>query len=53
MTNWLSNFAYRIQIGMEIFLTAIAATFAVAMATVGYQTLRAALANPVDSLRNE
>jgi predicted permease len=53
MTSWLSNFAYRIQIGMEIFLTAIATTFLVAMATVGYQTLRAALANPVDSLRNE
>lgn len=53
MNNWLSDFQYRIQIGTEIFATAIATTFGVALITVGYQTLKAALANPVDSLRNE
>lgn len=53
MNNWLANFQYRIQIGSGIFLTAIATTFLVALLTVGYQTTRAALANPVDSLRNE
>lgn len=53
MNNWLSNFQYRIQIGTGIFVTAIATTFLVALLTVGYQTLKAALANPVDSLRNE
>ncbi|MGC3944780.1 MAG: ABC transporter permease [Chryseolinea sp.] len=53
MNNWLANFQYRIEIGTEIFVTAIVTTFVVALITVGYQTLRAALANPVDSLRNE
>ncbi len=53
MDNWLSNFAFRIQIGTGIFFIAIATTFFIALITVGYQTLRAALANPVDSLRNE
>ncbi|MEJ1238029.1 ABC transporter permease [Chryseolinea sp. T2] len=53
MNNWLANFQYRIEIGTEIFATAIVTTFAVAMITVGYQTIKAALANPVDSLRNE
>jgi ABC-type antimicrobial peptide transport system permease subunit len=53
MSNWLENFTYRIEIGMGIFVLAIAATFVIAMVTVGYQSLRAAIANPVDSLRNE
>ena len=53
MSNWLENFTYRIGIGPDIFVLAIAATFLVAMITVGYESLRAALANPVDSLRNE
>ena len=53
MDNWLENFTYRIGIGPDIFVLAIAATFLVAMITVGYESLRAALANPVDSLRNE
>lgn len=53
MSNWLENFTYRIEIGVGIFVLAIAATFLVAMITVGYQSLKAALANPIDSLRNE
>ena len=53
MSNWLENFTYRIEIGTEIFVLAIAATFLVAMITVGHQSLKAALANPVDSLRRE
>jgi cell division protein FtsX len=53
MSKWLENFAYRIEIGTWIFVLAIAATFLVAMMTVGYQSLKAAFANPVDSLRNE
>ena len=53
MNNWLSNFQFRISIGIEIFAAAILTTFVVALVTVGYQTLKAALANPVDGLRNE
>ena len=53
MRNWLENFTYRIEIGAWVFVLAIAATFLVAMITVGYQSLKAALANPVDSLRDE
>jgi putative ABC transport system permease protein len=51
--NWLDNFTYRIEIRIEVFVLAIALTFLVAIVTVGYQALKAALANPVNSLRNE
>ncbi|MEQ9443657.1 MAG: ABC transporter permease [Cyclobacteriaceae bacterium] len=53
MQSWLENFTYRIEIGAGIFVLAIAATFLVAMITVSWQSIKAALANPVDSLRNE
>jgi putative ABC transport system permease protein len=53
MNNWLESFAYRIDIGAGIFAMAIAVTFIVTIATVGYQSLKAAFANPVDDLRNE
>ncbi|MEO0331036.1 MAG: FtsX-like permease family protein, partial [Bacteroidota bacterium] len=53
MQNWLENFTYRIEIGAGVFALAIAATFLVAILTVSFQSVRAALANPVDSLRNE
>lgn len=50
---WLETFAYRIDLGAGPFLVAGVAVLAVAMATVGYQALRAARANPVDALRQE
>jgi putative ABC transport system permease protein len=53
MSRWLDNFIYRIEMGPGIFVLAITATTFVALMTVGYQSLKAALANPVDSLRNE
>lgn len=53
MQNWLENFTYRIEIGVGIFALAIAATFLVAMLTVSFQSIRAALASPIDSLRSE
>jgi len=53
MEKWLQNFAYRIEIGLLIFpLTAILA-FTIAILTVSYQAIRAALANPVEALRYE
>jgi putative ABC transport system permease protein len=53
MSSWLSTFVYRTKIGADIFIAAIATTFMVALITVGYHSLKAAWANPVDSLRND
>ncbi len=53
MNNWLSSFTYRIDIGFAIFATALGITFAIALLTVGYRSIKAAIANPVDSLRSE
>ncbi len=50
---WLKSFAYRIDIGIATFLLTGLATLAIAMISVAYQSIRAARANPVDSLRYE
>jgi putative ABC transport system permease protein len=53
MDNWLQDFAYRITIGWWIFLAAGAIAFLIAFITVSSQAIKAALANPVKSLRTE
>jgi len=53
MNKWLESFAYRIDIGLLVFLFSGGLALVIALFTVGYQTLRAARANPVDSLRYE
>ena len=53
MHNWLENFAYKINIGVNIFLVAIGVSFLIAAMTIAYQAIRAAVANPVKSLRTE
>lgn len=53
MQGWLENFAYRASIGVLVFIGAGGITLLIAWATVGYQTLRAALQNPVHALRYE
>ncbi|MDX1672017.1 MAG: FtsX-like permease family protein [Balneolaceae bacterium] len=53
MNGWLSDFAYRIQIGWTTFLASGALAFAVALVTVSLQAIKAARMNPVDSLRDE
>jgi putative ABC transport system permease protein len=53
MNWWLADFAYRIDIGPGIFLLAGGLALLIALATVSWQSIRAALANPVDSLRSE
>ena len=53
MNGWLQDFEYRIALGPGIFLIAIGATVLVAALTVSFQSIRAALMNPVKSLRNE
>lgn len=53
MQKWLENFVYRIDIGITVFIGCLLVTLLLVIATVGYRSTRAALANPVDSLRNE
>ncbi len=53
MTGWLQGFAYRITLGPGIFAIAIGATVLVAALTVSFQSIKAALMNPVKSLRSE
>jgi putative ABC transport system permease protein len=53
MNNWLQEFAYRTPISWWIFAVTIAGALLVTCLAVGYQTLRAALMNPVKSLRSE
>jgi len=53
MQGWLREFAYRIKFGWWIFPVSAALALAMAILTIGWQTLRAARANPVESLRYE
>jgi putative ABC transport system permease protein len=53
MNRWLQGYAYRTSIGIGIFILAGGLGLLIALLSVGYQTLRAAKANPVDSLRYE
>jgi putative ABC transport system permease protein len=50
---WLQNFAYRVNPGMGQFLTAAVLTVLLTLLTISYQSIKAATANPVDSLRYE
>lgn len=53
MNSWLQNFAYRTHIGIWIFIFSASLAIFIALLIVSYQSIRAALANPVDSLRYE
>jgi putative ABC transport system permease protein len=53
LRSWLQNFAFRINIGIWIFFLSAFVALIIALMTVCYQALRAALANPVNSLRYE
>ena len=53
MQRWLQDYAYRTSMGIWIFVLAGGLGLFIAFLSVGYQTLRAATANPVDSLRYE
>jgi putative ABC transport system permease protein len=50
---WLENFAYKIEISWQVFALAGLLTGVVAFLTVGFHSLKAAMANPVKSLRAE
>jgi predicted permease len=53
MNEWLNNFAYRTQLSGNIFIIAAISVFVISILTVCVQTIRAAIANPVNSLRSE
>lgn len=53
MHQWLADFHYHIKLGAGIFVAAIVFSIAIAWAAVGYKAIRAALANPVKSLKTE
>ncbi|WP_417860188.1 ABC transporter permease [Winogradskyella sediminis] len=53
MDNWLGNYAYRIEINGWIFVIAGIVAIVIAMVTVSFQAIKAAIANPVDSLKTE
>jgi len=53
MNNWLRNFASRAGFGWWLYIAVAAGSLATAFATVGFQTLRAAKANPVEALKYE
>jgi putative ABC transport system permease protein len=53
MNNWLHDFAYRIDIGWAVFAAAVVIALLIAVGTLSFQAIRAALSNPVKSLRTE
>lgn len=51
--NWLQDFAYRIEIGPMVFVATAGAALMIVLITISWQTLKAALMNPVKSIRTE
>jgi putative ABC transport system permease protein len=53
MSRWLENFAYRIELDPYLLLLSGVLALVIAILTISYQTVKAALANPIHSLRTE
>jgi putative ABC transport system permease protein len=53
MNKWLEDFSYRIEIGWWVFVLAAFLAVAIAIITVSYQSIKAAIVNPVKSLHTE
>ena len=53
MTKWLQIFAYRINIGVMVFVVAGICSLLVALLSVGYQSIKAGMVNPIKSIRYE
>jgi putative ABC transport system permease protein len=53
MNEWLQDFVYKVEIGISVFIVAGLAAVILGLATVSWQSIKAAIANPVDSLRDE
>ena len=53
MKRWLDNFAFKVEIGVDVFVLAGAIAVMTSIATISYQATKSAFANPVDALRYE
>jgi putative ABC transport system permease protein len=53
LQDWLKDFAYKVEIGWWIYLIAGIVALGIALLTVSLQAMKAALSNPVNSLRSE
>lgn len=53
MNEWIANYSYRIEIGPKIFLIAGVSALFLSLITVSFHSIKSALANPIDSLKNE
>ncbi|MBY0435547.1 MAG: hypothetical protein K2U26_15705, partial [Cyclobacteriaceae bacterium] len=53
MNHWLASFAYRMEMNALLFIWASIATICIALFTVSFQSIKAALTNPIKSLRSE
>jgi hypothetical protein len=51
--DWLQKYNYRINIGVGVFILAAGMALLITIATISFQAIKAAVANPVKSLRNE
>jgi len=52
-SSWLENYDYRITIGWQVFVWAAASALLITLITVSFQAIKAAIANPIKSLRTE
>lgn len=53
MEKWLENFAYKMELNITVFVIAGLVSLAIAWLTIGFESIKAAMGNPVDSLKNE
>ena len=53
MNNWLQNFSYQINIGITVFILSALFAIFIALFTVSFQAVKAAVTNPIDALRYE
>ena len=53
MNSWLQEFAYRVPVGIGVFIASAAAIIAITLFTISFQAIKAATTNPVKSLRSE
>ena len=53
MNKWLDMFAYKVPVGIDVFIIAGSSALIIAWVTVSYQSIKAAIVNPVKSLRSE
>ena len=51
--NWLHQYTYRVSIGVGVFIASGVAAIIITLLTISFQAIKAALANPVKSLRSE